>query len=781
MKKIICLILSAIILTCTLGTASFAATSPATQYAGGEGTESSPYQISTVAELLYFADQINSGDETGKYYKLTADIDMTGESWTPVGTKDRPFKGTFDGNGRIIKNVTVTATVPMSLGNNYITSGFFGVIGGAKISKLGLENVTLALDADDLTGADGMYAAGFCGQSLGTGGDSIKESFIKNVRFDIDAGSTRFDIFLSAFVSRTMGDSSVVEACYANGVTFNDTAAGTTYVGFASHNGVYKDCYTNGVEVWNTSTSVKANSFGNSTQSGNQNLYTTWGVSGFANREVSIGGTAAITGKLVTQDNLYNLTGGVAFTAGKYQENNSTGAPLLYWEYNPVGYAMTVAASQGGAVTLSSNVVIEGSKVTVTATPNEGYAVKAVTAKIGDGDPTQIWNGYSKTAVAPEYEPTADTVFSAVFEKLPVNVSPSLGNYTTKYESKANLFVANNNPNAYISDGIEVTAGDANEWTNISAAGSGANITIWLPQRQKSAALKHTFSYDILFEEESWDVGDVLIDFAEQLKKHEKTSRTAGIEQSLSIKVIVAENNKLKIELDENPVKAVNGDDLLLDGNTYYKFKLDIDAMIGHMRFSVYDTQTGNLLGSYKDNKYKFKDVNFLARINDSVYTEDSKTFRVINMVLNVTKGTKIKMKEMSNTQEEVHIEAPINVRVEDNKLKVTHEQYLFGKDKATIKLNPIYISVYTSGGMMVADAEIKKEDVMNDQDDEGVDFKKAVVDETVDLSKYDLKDGAYKLNGYVWSTEDVPCRNFVTKTLTVSTVDGEKQYSLDD
>lgn len=73
------------------------------------GSTEYPYTISTLYELEAFRDKVNGGNNyEGKLIILKADIDMSKkygkdkESWTPIGTT---FKGTFEGNGKTIKNI----------------------------------------------------------------------------------------------------------------------------------------------------------------------------------------------------------------------------------------------------------------------------------------------------------------------------------------------------------------------------------------------------------------------------------------------------------------------------------------------------------------------------------------------------------------------------------------------------------------------------------------------------------------------------------------------------
>lgn len=83
----------------------------------GEGTEANPYLINDLEDLLWFKDSVNtytqdgSNQYKGKYVKLTADIDLAGINWEPIGDNDKndheAFKGIFDGDGHTISNLYV--------------------------------------------------------------------------------------------------------------------------------------------------------------------------------------------------------------------------------------------------------------------------------------------------------------------------------------------------------------------------------------------------------------------------------------------------------------------------------------------------------------------------------------------------------------------------------------------------------------------------------------------------------------------------------------------------
>ncbi|NHB69041.1 MBG domain-containing protein [Perlabentimonas gracilis] len=77
----------------------------------GNGTEGTPYQIETLANLLWITENSEHWD---KYYLQTADIDATetaswneGEGWVPIGTEFNPFSGCYNGDGHTITGLTI--------------------------------------------------------------------------------------------------------------------------------------------------------------------------------------------------------------------------------------------------------------------------------------------------------------------------------------------------------------------------------------------------------------------------------------------------------------------------------------------------------------------------------------------------------------------------------------------------------------------------------------------------------------------------------------------------
>lgn len=92
----------------------------ADSYAGGDGSKTNPYEIATEEQLAKLARDVNNGNTSqaflGKYFKLTADINLKNGIWMPIGKyynygndngNNRLFFGKFDGNGHVIKNMHI--------------------------------------------------------------------------------------------------------------------------------------------------------------------------------------------------------------------------------------------------------------------------------------------------------------------------------------------------------------------------------------------------------------------------------------------------------------------------------------------------------------------------------------------------------------------------------------------------------------------------------------------------------------------------------------------------
>lgn len=125
-KRVLSLLLAVVMLWSLLPTAVLAAGGEL----AGDGRADSPYQIAGAADLMAFAEMVNGG-KSGICAELTANIDLTGEDWVPIGVKGASYSGTFDG-----KYFTVTLDITADGSYEYEYIGLFGYLENAAIRNL---------------------------------------------------------------------------------------------------------------------------------------------------------------------------------------------------------------------------------------------------------------------------------------------------------------------------------------------------------------------------------------------------------------------------------------------------------------------------------------------------------------------------------------------------------------------------------------------------------------------------------------------------------------------
>ena len=118
----------------------------AADFAGGTGTKTDPYRISTAEQLAKLAKDANTGNPDynhhGKYFVLTNNIDLKDHRWIPIGTgtiqsSTHSFNGCFDGNGYTIDNLYVDES-----GDGF-AAGLFGNFSGSTVGTVSLQNINI--------------------------------------------------------------------------------------------------------------------------------------------------------------------------------------------------------------------------------------------------------------------------------------------------------------------------------------------------------------------------------------------------------------------------------------------------------------------------------------------------------------------------------------------------------------------------------------------------------------------------------------------------------------
>ena len=111
----------------------------------GNGTEAEPFMLKTAEHLAWFRDYVNVGkvsacakiadeveviDMSSVCHEADAEKQVAELSWTPIGSKK--YQGTFDGNGKTIRNLFISST------SNEI--GFFGYVADCRIKNITFDN-----------------------------------------------------------------------------------------------------------------------------------------------------------------------------------------------------------------------------------------------------------------------------------------------------------------------------------------------------------------------------------------------------------------------------------------------------------------------------------------------------------------------------------------------------------------------------------------------------------------------------------------------------------------
>ena len=152
------------------------------QEEGGEGETQQPaadIEIGTAQELIDWAARVNAGEDfSGQLLRLTADIDLSAQAWTPVDSVSSNLSGfTFDGGGYTIENMTVVKAASSSSGlaqndPDADDAGFFGQIIGCSME---VRDVTFSNAS-----VSGRYAVGVLIGWLQNSGMTLERVSIEN-------------------------------------------------------------------------------------------------------------------------------------------------------------------------------------------------------------------------------------------------------------------------------------------------------------------------------------------------------------------------------------------------------------------------------------------------------------------------------------------------------------------------------------------------------------------------------------------------------------------------
>ena len=354
-------------------------------------------EIGTPNQLKWFADYVNQIDPAADAM-LTADIDLDGIAWTPIGNVNNKYSGTFDGQGYSITNFSYTAT-----GDN---NGLFGYINNAIVKNFSISGtLTSTFSKNGVVGAadgaavvSGIHSAltinvsdfkGHTGGIVGGDGGGVTHTLlVENCEYS------------GTLTHSGLGDcqAGILGYAYAGGVrncVFSGTIIGENskyggilgYCKIVTFLGV-KNCLSIGKivadENCTTAAAIIANWKGNATENVTNNYYC---LKEGSNITRAIGGNtdnceAPVN---VTADQL--SSGEVAYKLGTafYQTIGSDNYPVLNSTHGVVG---KIANCGYGTLYAADTDVTIPSSITAYAGKNNGTSIKltAIADKIKAGE-----------------------------------------------------------------------------------------------------------------------------------------------------------------------------------------------------------------------------------------------------------------------------------------------------------------------------------------------------------------------------------------------------------
>ena len=248
-KKLLSLLLALCLVMALVPMTAFAEETPS--FGGGTGTQEDPWLITSREDLIALAEFLNSGNaETfdtenagvgnchGYYFKQTADIDLTGVSWEPIGySGSYYFAGNYDGDGHSIKNAISTGKVDP---DGFATAGIFGWVAFGSVENLHVKNANfLAIGQNNYS-----YVGGIAGVCYGS---SIKNCSVVNS--SLESKRNNNNNCAGSIVGYSTGGT--FEKCAAENNQVKTMAYGGGFVGevdddlsYGAGTSTFTNCYT---------------------------------------------------------------------------------------------------------------------------------------------------------------------------------------------------------------------------------------------------------------------------------------------------------------------------------------------------------------------------------------------------------------------------------------------------------------------------------------------------------------------------------------------------------
>lgn len=227
------------------------------------------YQIKTANNLFWFAALVNGTLTDGTAQNaaacavLTTNIDLTGEAWTPIGSKSNPYTGTFDGQNHTISGMTLenaesysglfgnvtgtvrdfTVTGSITITGDETVSRVGGAVGSLGAASAGGTVSGVTSDVDITVSAGNDHIGGVVGSMPENSSPTVESCvYTGNITVTVEAGSV-------AGIVGYIRTGTIQNCANQGGISINTGGNGSVggILGYCNNDKIYiRNCYNSG-------------------------------------------------------------------------------------------------------------------------------------------------------------------------------------------------------------------------------------------------------------------------------------------------------------------------------------------------------------------------------------------------------------------------------------------------------------------------------------------------------------------------------------------------------
>ena len=367
----------------------------------GSGTADEPYLIGTAEELKWFRDLVNGSTDAENHRhvcaKLTADIDLKGDEWNPIGGNDgyatSYYAGQFDGNGKRISNFKITA--------KYNYAGFFSYVkDNAYIHDLKISKASISSEKNNAGGIIGTMIDGT----------------VEKCSFDGEVKGLNTSRGYAGGIVGYLGNTGKTSPKITNCANFGSISAGYAggITGYAKHAKEISNCYNTGRVNGSTRSGGIVGQNMNSTKitycynTGAIEGTSAGAIAGFAGVKITncywtqpAVGKGGGAGK-INEDGKVDSIASVAEKLGDAFDKDASGNVILKWETS------STPAEKNPRIVISG-----GSTLQMTNSGEQPHTTLTVAYKgMENRTPTVIWSASNDCVIltAPDNASAADNI-----------------------------------------------------------------------------------------------------------------------------------------------------------------------------------------------------------------------------------------------------------------------------------------------------------------------------------------------------------------------------------